>query len=240
MTDIVTLIAEQFWGIITGIIVSLTVYIIVTFIPIKEHARYKATFYRRKLSKWISNPPIKTSYVTKSGNLEEKELRVTDLMKSVKQKLCQNNFHFKGEKGTSIIFNYISGKTEIELTLTPSYQATEEEGELIVDYLECNFKLIRNRYKDFNGHLLDLIQTFRRLDSSLKEVVGEWRGESLTCEIKRLYEFVGVLKDLKMSSLKGKMGGQYEIEMFEKHLIVYGEIETKMTELLKDVITYYY
>lgn len=242
MVDIISLLAEQILGIITGVIGSLIVYMILTILPIKEDARYKAIFYRRKISKLFSNPTIKVSYTVKTQNLEDKKMKLGDFIPKIRQKLGQNNFTFKSERGKASIFNYILGKTEAEITLTPSYFAVgeEKEGELMVDYMQCDFKLIECKYRNFNGHLLDLIQIFRKLEISLEEVVGKWVGESLTCDIKRLYEYVGVLKDLKMSSLTGKIGGQYDIEIYKDRLIVYGLIETTMTSMIKDIITYYY
>ena len=242
MVDIASWLAEQIWGIFIGVIISLIVYCIVTFIPIKENARYKAIFYRRKISKLFWSPTIKVLYTVKTQNLEDKKMKLDDFTSKIRGELGQNNFTFKGEQGNASIFNYILGKTEVEITLTPSYfaEGEGEEGELIVDYLQGDFKLTECKYRNFNGHLLDLIQIFRKLEASLEEVVGKWVGESLTCDIKRLYEFVGVLKDLKMSSLRGKIGGQYEIEIFRNRLVVYGLIETTMTSMIKDIITYYY
>jgi hypothetical protein len=240
MFDITDL-ASLAWGIVVGVIVSLIVYVIVTLIPIQEKTRYKVIFYRRKLSKFVLNPAVKVSYSTKTQNLEEKGMLLEEFVRTIQQKLVQNKFVFKGTLGSTSNFQYIFGTTEIEIALTPSYVVRESETNgLVVDYLQCDFKLIDCRYRNFNGHLLDLIQTLRKLEMSLEDVVGRWLAGSLTCEIKRLYKFVGVLKDLKMSSLMGKIGGLYEIELFEKSLIVYGDVETKMSSMIKDIITYYY
>ena len=243
MSEIVSIIVEQIRGIIIGIIISLTVYLIVTFIPIRENARYKAMFYRRKISKLIHNPKIEVGYTVKTKNLEDKEIREDNLTKQILENLEQDGFRFKGESGDSSVFQSILGRTEAEIMITPSYipkENEENEEELIVDYLECDFKLMECKYNNFDGHLLDLIQIFRKLERNLENMVGNWTGESLTCEIKRLYEFVGVLKDLKMSSLTGKIGGQYSVELFENKLVVYGTIETGMTSMIRDIITYYY
>lgn len=241
MLDIVSWLAEQSWGIVTGVIISLIVYFIVTFLPIKEDIRYKAIFYRRKVSKLIFNPTIKVSHTIKTQNLENKKMKLDDFVNKVREKLIQNNFVFKSERGNTTIFNYTLGKTKVEITLTPSYIVEEDdEKEPIVDYLQCEFRLIESKYRNFDGHLLDLLQIFRKLEASLEELVGKWVGESITCEVKRLYEFVGILKNLKMSSLVGKIGGQYEINLFENKLVVYGSIEAKMASMIKDIIAYYY
>lgn len=240
MAAFINWVFEQASGIITGVIIALIVTIIVVYLPLEEKTKYKAKFYLRKLYRWIRDSPIKVSYTVKSPNLEAKKFLLNNFVQNVKQKLSENNFTPKGEHGSSLMFNYILGKTEVEISLIPSYESDEQTEELIVNYLECSFKLIGVGYNNFNGHLLDLIQIFRKLESSLEEIVGKWRGESLTCEINRLYDFIGVLKDLKMSSLKGKIGGQYEIEMFQNSLVVYGSIDTTITDMLKDIITYYY
>jgi len=241
MLDIVSWLAEQSWGIVTGVIISLIVYFIVTFLPIKEDIRYKAIFYRRKVSKLIFNPTIKVSHTIKTQNLENKKMKLDDFVNKVREKLIQNNFVFKSERGNTTIFNYTLGKTKVEIMLTPSYIVEEDdEKEPIVDYLQCEFRLIESKYRNFDGHLLDLLQIFRKLEASLEELVGKWVGESITCEVKRLYEFVGILKNLKMSSLVGKIGGQYEINLFENKLVVYGSIEAKMASMIKDIIAYYY
>lgn len=240
MSEIVSSLIEQIRGILTGIVISLIVYLILTFIPIKENARYKAMFYRRKISKLIHNPEIEICYTVKTKNLEDKEIRADNLTKEMLENLEKDSFRFKGERGNASVFQSILGKTESEVTITPSYVTKEDEGELLVDYLQCDFKLIKCKYNNFDGHLLDLIQIFRKLELNLEDRFGKWTGDILTCEIKRLYEVVGVLEDLKMSSLTGKIGGKYAIELFENKLIVYGTIETKMTSMIKDIITYYY
>lgn len=238
-TDLFKFLEDPFWALITGIISSTIVYLIVTFIPIRETARYKATFYRRKLSKILKDPPIQTKYVVKSNNLEEKCFVRDDLVTDMKEKLCENGFTFEGQRGSTITFKYISGTSVMDISLSLSYQP-DEDDELIVDYVECCFKPINIRYKNFDRFFVDILQAYIKLERSLRSFVDDWRGESLTCEIKRLYEFVGVLKDLNMSSLQGKIGGEYEIEIFENHLVVYGKIETKMGEMIKDIITFYY
>jgi hypothetical protein len=233
--------ASLIWGIVSGVIISTVVYLIVTFIPIKETARYKAIYYRRKLSKLIFDPAIKVCYTVKTQNLESKKIGLEDFVDGARKRLGQNGFSFKNEKGSTSVFNYILGTTEAEVALIPSYTHDKEgEGEPLVDYVQCDFKLTECKYRNLNGHLLDSIQMFRKLEVSLEDMVGKWIGESLTCEIKRLYEFVGVLQDLKMSSLTGKIGGQYPIELFEEKLVIYGTIETKMASMIKDIITYYF
>ncbi|MEM3573656.1 MAG: hypothetical protein QXJ62_05455 [Nitrososphaeria archaeon] len=244
MSEFGTWFIEQFWGIITGIIISLFVYFIVNFIPVREDIRYRAIFYRRKISKLILNPIIKVSYTVKTQNLEDKKLKLNDLLNVIKEKLARSrsDFTYIGEKGSACIFTSILGKTEVEITVTPSYIVKRNEGkeELIVDYLQCDFKLRECKYRNFEGHLLDMVQIFRRFEANIENVIGKWIGESLSCDIQRLYEFVGVLKDLKMSSLTGKIGGQYEIELYENKLVIYGSLETTMTSMIKDIITYYY
>jgi hypothetical protein len=239
MSEVVSWLVEQFWGIVLGVITALIVTFIVTFLPLKEDVRYKAIFYRRKLAKLIFNPAIKVCYTIKTGSIEDKNMRLSELVRDIREKLVQSNFKFKSEYGNASIFEFILGNTEVEIVITPSYIVDEEE-EPLVDYLQCDFKLTECKYRNFNGHLLDLIQVFRMLEVSLENITGKWTGESLTCEIKRLYEFVGVLKDLKMSSLTGTIGGKYTIELFENKLLVYGTIETKMTSIIKDIITYYF
>jgi len=242
MSEVVSWFAGQLWGVFIGVIISLIVLFITNILPIGEDIRYKAIFYRRKIQKLIFNPTIKVFYTIKTQNQEEKKMKLDTFVKEVKEKLARNNFEFKSDRGNATIFKGILGKTEVEITLTPSYifEGEEEERGFIVDYLQCDFKLIECKYNDFNGYLLNLIQIFRKLEASLEDVVGKWVGESLTCDIQRLYEFVGVLKNLKLSSLTGKIGGQYKVELFPDRMIVYGLIETTMTSMIKDIITYYY
>jgi len=229
-------------GIFEGIIISVVVYFIVTFIPIKENARYKAIFYRRKISKFFSNPRIEVCYTTKTGDLEDKNIRLDDFVSKIKEKMTQSNFAYQSDRGNASVFDYTLADTDVEIVLTPSYvvKGDEEEGELIVDHLQCDFRLKECRYRNFKDHFLNLIQIFRKLEMSLEEEVGRWIGESLTCEVKRLYDFVGVLKDLRMSSLTGTMADRYKIELSKNRLVVYGTIETKMTSMVKDIITYYF
>lgn len=218
------------------------VYFIVTFIPIKENTRYKATFYRRKISKFFANPRIEVSYTTKTEDLEDKNIRLDDFVSKIKEKMTQSNFAYQSDRGNASVFDYTLADTDVEIVLTPSYvfKGDEEEGELIVDHLQCDFRLKDCKYRNFKDHFLNLTQIFRKLEMTLEEEVGRWVGESLTCEVKRLYDFVGVLKDLEMSSLTGTMADRYKIELSKNRLVVYGTIETKMISMVKDIITYYF
>lgn len=241
-TDVLPWLTDQFMGILAGIIISLIVYFLTNLLPVGEELRYKATFYRRRFSKFVLNPIIDVFYTVKTRNLAGQAIIVEDFISRTQENLTQDGFSFKGRRGNDLLFDTVLGKTQVDVKIALSYgfEGNEDEGDLRVQYAECDFKLVGCRYRSFDSHLLDLIQVFRQLEAKLEGQVGRWVGESLTCEVKRLYEFVGVLKELNMSSLEGKIDGQYQIELLQNKLVVYGGIEAKMTSMVKDIITYYY
>ena len=240
MSDVFSWISERIWAILMGVIIGLIIDFIIKFIPIGENIRFKAVFYRRKLAKWIFNTPIRVSYTVKSSNLEGKGIYLSDFISQSRQRLIQNSFEFVGERGYSSIFKYIVGKTEMEITLTPSYFPQNENKDLVISYVQCDFKLIECGYRKLEGHMLDLMRALIKLKDSLREIIGELTNDSLSCEIKRLYEFTGVLKDLKMSSLTGKICGLYKIDLSENKLVIYGPLDQELVSIIKDIIAYYY
>jgi len=240
MIEALTWLASQLWGIAIGVVTSLIVFMILNIFSIQENARFKLTYLGRYLVKRIRNPLIDVRYRAKSRNLEEKNFIIGSLMQDLKRRMTQNGFTWKSEHGNTIKFEGAIGGSKFELALSPSY-ITEENGsdELAVDYLECEYYIIKCKYNDFTSNLLDLVQIFRKLENCLMEIIGNWTGESLECEVNRMYEFTGVLKELEMSSLHGTISKKYKIELFEKKLLAYGNVESEMASALKKIITFY-
>lgn len=226
---------------IAGIITAVITDIIVKLLPIGENVRFRILFNWRKFTKWVHNVPIKVSYTIKTQNLENKSLDVESLIKTIEEKLHQNDFRLKGKLGNSLIFTRIFGRSEIQATLSPSYAIeTEESEKLMVSYVQGDFEVIDCKYKRLNGNLLELIQVTHEVEKSLREILGDWIAESLSCEIKRLYEYTGVFSELKLSSLTGEIGGKYKVSLSENKLTVYGALEQTLISMIKDVIAFYY
>jgi hypothetical protein len=234
------------WDIITGFLIgiatSVVVDIIVRLLPIGENLRYTLMFNWRKFTKWARNVPINVKYVNKTENLESRNINIETLMKNVEKVLGLNDFTLSGKLGNSIIATRLYGKSEIKLTLSPSYVTVPEEDSetLVVSDIQGEYEITNCRYKEFTGHLIELLQVSFDLQKSMREIVGDWSQDSLTCEISRLYEYTGVFSELKLSSLSGKMAGKYSLTLSEKQMTVYGKLEQALISMVKDVIAFYY
>lgn len=222
-------------GVITGVITD----IIVKLLPIGENVRFRILFNWRKFTKWARNVPIKVNYTIKTQNLENKNLDVESLMKTIEERLHRNSFRLKGKLGNSLILTRIFGRSEIQVTLSPSY-ITEMEEELTASYVQGDFEVINCGYKELKGHLLELLQVTHEVEKKLRDTLGDWVAESLSCEVKRLYEYTGLFSELKMSSLTGEIAGKYKVNLSQNKLTVYGALEQTLISMIKDVIAFYY
>lgn len=227
---------------IAGVLTAIITDIIVKLLPIGEDIRYRILFNWRKFTKWIHNVPIKVKYINKTPDLMNKNIDVESLTKKIEESLCQNDYKLKGRLGNSLTFSRIYGRSEITVTLSPSYvtKMEEEQEKLIVSYVQGDFEVVNCRYKEFSGNLLELLQVSYEIQKIMRDLLGDWIGESLSCEIKRLYEYTGVFSELKLSSLMGTIGGKYKVSLSQNKLTVYGKLEQTMISMVKDVIAFYY
>jgi len=235
------------WDIVTGFLIGIAtgvvVDIIVRLLPIGENLRYTLLFNWRKFTKWVHNVPIKVKYVNKTQNLESRKMDVETLVKNVEEVLYHNDFTLSGKLGNSVVATRLYGKSEIKVTLSPSYVTVPEEGDsetLIVSQIQGEYEITNCRYKDFTGNLIELLQVSFDLQKSMRDIAGDWFQDSLTCEISKLYEYTGVFSQLKLSSLSGKMAGKYSVTLSEKQMTVYGKLEQTLISMVKDVIAFYY
>lgn len=229
---------------IGGIITAVITDVIVKILPISDDLRFRITYNLKKMYKMIRNVNIKAAYTIKTQNLENKRISTEILANTIKTLLIQNDFQFIGESGGSLRFIYSYGKTDVDVLLSPSYfefkETREKQAELLVSYVEANLQVRQLKYNQFDGNMLDLLQTHRKLETCLRDVVGEWISESLSLEIGRLYQFTGVLSDLKLSSLHGRIQEEHSIDLSEKRVTLYGPINQTLTSTLKKLITFYY
>lgn len=227
---------------ILGIVVAVITDIIVKLLPIGENIRFKILFNWRKFTKWIHNTPIKAKYFNKTQNLENKKMPFDTAVNELEGILLSHDFLLKGKLGNSVSLSRLFGKTEINLSLTPSYETIveNEEERLIISQIQAEYEVVNCRYKDFTGNLFDLMQVAIDVERNLRPIVGDWVQETLLLELKKLYEYTGVFSEFKLSSLTGKIAGKYEINMSENQFVIYGKPETSMISMVKDVIAFYY
>lgn len=233
---------DNVWVFILGIVVAVITDIIVRLLPIGENIRYSILFNWRKFTKWIRNAPIKAKYFNKTQNLENRKMSFDTAVDELQRILLQNDFVLKGKLGKSVSLSRFFGRTEINLTLSPSYETIieNEEEKLIISQIQAEYEIVNCHYRDFTGNLFDLLQVTINVEKNLRPIVGDWFQENLMLELKKLYEYTGVFSELKLSSLTGKMAGKYEISMSENQFVIYGKPETAMISMVKDIIAFYY
>jgi hypothetical protein len=232
------------WGIISGLIISIFKDVIVKVLPISDDLRFRITYNLRKFLKMIRNTSLEVVYTLKTQNLEDRRISREDFITQIKNELIQKGFKFVGTLGSSLILKDVSGETEMEVAFTPSFSEPEEifekEEKILVSYVQADLRIRKCKYNRFDGHMVDLLQTVRKLEHSLEDYLGKWSAESLSCELRELYRFTGVLKGLDLSSLSGKVGGVYPIDLFDKKVIIYGSVNQPIISTLKKIITFYY
>ena len=233
-------IISEILAFVLGLISTYIASILTKLLPIPDDLRFKVSYESKKIWKWIRNVPVRATYTFKSQKLEIKR---EDFFETIKDRLIQNNFRYIDCSGDTIIFQYSIGKTKAELRLTPSYFDTEEtlqeESELLISGIQADLTVDQCKYRRFDGHMLDIFRIKDQLQTSLRDILGEWSAESLSCELRNMYKFTGVLSGFRLSSLSGKIGNQ-RIDLSEKGLIVYGLVDQALTSALKRIITFYY
>lgn len=233
-------IMSELWAFILGLFVSYISSILAKLLPIPDDLKFRLSYESKKILKWIRNVPIRITYTLKSQNLEIKR---EDFLERIKDRLIQNNFHYSDLIGDTIIFHFTMGKTEAELRLTPSYfdiqETPEVESELMISSIQADLLVDQCKYRQFDGHMVDLLQIKDQLQSILIDILGLWASESLSCELQKMYKFIGILSGFRLSTLTGKIGDQ-RIDLSEKGLVIYGTVEQTLLDALKKIITFYY
>jgi hypothetical protein len=227
---------------LVGVVVGVATDIIVRLIDIGENVRYRALFGWRKFTKWARNAPIEAKYFNKTANIENRKLPFEKTMDELQRILVHHDFELKGRLGNSKILGRLYGRTEIKLTLTPSYATIIENEEkiVIISQIQSEYEILNCKYRDFTGNLLDLLQISFDVEKNLRDIIGDWSQESLVFKLKRLYEYTGVFSELKLSYLSGKIAGKYDINMSENQFSVYGKLETSLISIVKDIVAFYY
>lgn len=230
------------WYIITyflGLLSDLLKDVILKILPFGDDLRFRIQYETKKIWKWIRDTHIKVVYTLKT---EEMENPPEDLIDKVREKLIQDEFHFLEKLGNSLIFQLTYDKNEVDIRLNPSYSQMEENNEdkLILSLIQADLVPTKCGYREFEGYILDVLQTVIRLTNSLKDIVDVWSSESLSCELNKLYHFTGALSKLELSSLSGRIAGKYQIDLSEKGIIIYGHADRGLISTLKKIITYYY
>jgi hypothetical protein len=236
----VSSIISEILAFVLGLISTYVASIIAKLLPIPDDLRFKVSYESKKIWKWIRNVPVRVTYTFKSQRLE---ITREDFFETIKDRLIQNNFRYIDCSGDTIIFQYSIGETEAELRLTPSYSEIEEvlkeESELLISGIQADLLVDKCKYRQFDGHMLDIFRIKDQIQTSLRGILGDWTAESLSCELRHMYKFTGILSAFKLSSLSGKIGNQ-RIDLSEKGLIVYGLVDQTLTSALKRIITFYY
>ena len=229
-------ILEILMGIVIGVISTIATFILVELFAGPE-LRFKIKYHKKRLSKIIRNPNIKTILTTKTDDLTDKNLDLNKIRETVKNELKNGGFELEyGGKDLKFILG--SGKTKIDAEVMFAIEPMEEK--VIISGIDANLTASCG-YNKFNGYLLDLTAATERIEECLRRAIKDIKFErrSLTCELKNIYELTGVLSGLELSSLVAKIGNQYSIDLFEDKIVAYGNIDQNVASILKKIITVY-
>jgi hypothetical protein len=141
-------------------------------------------------------------------------------------------------RGEDLIFNFRSGKTEVNAEVAFTFESIEQK--MVIVEIDTNLKA-SCRYNEFKDHLLDLMTAAEKVELCWREVIKDtsFGKKSLTCELKKTYKLTGVLSELGLSSFTAKMGNRYSIDFFGNKVVVYGDVDSNIVSVLQKIITMY-
>ncbi len=229
-------ISEILIVIATGIIISFVVYVLVELFAGPE-LRFRIKYRKKWLSKIIRNPHIKTILTTKTNDLTDENLILNEIKESIKKELKNEGFELE-PRGEDFKFNFESGKTEIDAEVMLAFEPMGDK--VIISGIDANLTALCG-YKEFVGHILDLVTAAEKIEECLRKVIKDAKFEkrSLVCELKNIYELTGVLSGLELSSLAAKIEDKYSIDLFGDKIIAYGNIDQNVASILRKMITVY-
>lgn len=204
-------------------------------IPLPKNIRYKIAKVWNHWKKVFSLYNINITYVFKTQEVEQS----FEYLKTLIQILADRDFNYESTSGNFITFTISRGNIKPNIIIKPTEIFSQKSQELIINELEIEINLQNIKYKNFEWDMGDLLRIKDDLQLSLLDIYGEFRAESLTCHLSKMYRFSGILSDFNLSRLSGKIDDCL-IDFKPDKVVIYGKIYQPILRLLKKIISFYY
>lgn len=202
-----------------------------------NYIKYEFRYNLKSLSKWWYNSPIDVEINYKINGLS---ILLNEYETEIKNFLSKNSFEFLNQRGSDYSYSIEFGSIKPTLVFSPSYEISqyEEEQNVYVNSMEIMVKL-RTGFRDFKDDINESDKLKQQINNILKDTYGELKHDSSTFYLSSMYKMTGILKEINLNSLYGKLNDN-RVELFDNKIIVYGMILTKELIKIKRMITYYY
>ena len=241
MIDVLNILAwllSQLLGFIIGIATTITLQVIYYLLPIDPQLRFRISYGLRHLQKWLRNEKIEIKYTLKALIAKEVPADEDALSDKIWQRLMLSGFEVVDKRRGALEFACRVPGAQIGVRIDFGYEETEEETQR-VSTIEVVFSATCG-YRSFEADMIDLLHVVRRLENALRNIIHPWHSEAISCTLRHLYRFTGVLSSFRMTHLYGEIEGKYKVDLFEGGIIVYAPLSSEIVGILKRIITFYY
>jgi len=223
---------EFFWTIIGSVLSFFIGLFLDIFLP--EKYRIKFQLRKKKLSKWIRNPPY---IVGISSRVDLKQNMELEKFKAALKKI----FSSKNPtiRGSEIHFRNFQFEYDVDIILQPAYEGSEDEGTLQVYSLNIttNSKV---KYRDLRNQIDDLRATLDEVEKLIIKNFNAYPSKRvLYVEIEYLEEFSEILENLKAEQITGTVkDSNAKFTYCRNELKIEDTINSKTIQWFKDIIAY--
>lgn len=198
---------------------------------------YRIRYNIKSLWKWVINAPINIIYTLKT---QELSLCPEDYSEALITITKDNGYEYLSEAGTAKTYSTNYGEISPDIEFSISYEDVDDafEGEVNIDYVQVQCKLTTG-FRSFRDDLYELEKFNQVLNKSFNDLFNELHNDSLTCLLGGMYKMTGILKEIELTSLFGKLG-DVKVDLYDDQIILYGVILRNEINKLKKIITYYY
>ena len=202
-----------------------------------NYIKYEFRYNLKSFSKWWYNGPIDVEINYKINQLS---INLNEYEQEIKTFLSRNSFEFLNQKGNDYSYAIEFGSLKPTIIFSPSYEIKEYENEEMayVYSIEVREKL-KTGFRTFKDDINESDKLKQKMNDIFRDNYGELKHESAIFYLSDMYKMTGILKEINLSSLYGKLGDN-RVELFDNKIIVYGMILTKELIKIKRMITYYY
>lgn len=226
---------SSIWDILTsfaiyGVLATIIVQVISEFVG--SRLRYRITFLKRRISKWIRNFKVEltVSLKPRAGIIGE----LDGVRHLLAERLSEQRID-STESATSVRFkvsrNHTTAQAECMFSL-------DEEGK--VDGLEVVLNYPTG-YQSFDDDFLNLTETMTYIEEIIRACFPEaqqFDRSLILSGLKRLPESVGVLLQNGMESLSTK-SGDINLDFAGDTVALYGNINADLRKLVLNIVAYY-
>lgn len=226
---------ELFWAFVGAILSFFVGLFLDVFLP--EKYRIKFQLRKKKLSKWIKNPPYIvgiSSRIDLKQNIELEKFKI-----ALKKILSSKNPTIKGSE---IRFENSQLEYDVKIILQPAYEESEDEeneGRLQVYSLNITTNS-RVKYRDLRSQIDDLRATLDEVEKLIIKNFNAYPSKRvLYVEIEYLEEFSEILENLKAEQITGTVkDSNAKFTYYRNKLTIEDTLNSKTIQWFKDIVAY--